>query len=85
MHQCECEESDHTINEQIKNPKPKQMIAENKKLFQTQMQLLKKWTFCLSFANELREKNECNFWSLCLEISRAGKLNRAYRGRFASF
>ena len=48
MHQCECEESDHTINEQIKNLKPKQMIAENKKIFQTQMQLNKKKELFLS-------------------------------------
>ena len=29
MHQYECKGSDHTINEQMKNSKPKQMIAEN--------------------------------------------------------
>ena len=45
MHQCECEESDHTINEQIKNLNPKQKIAENKKLFQIQMQLNKNELF----------------------------------------
>ena len=29
MHQYECKGSDHTINKQMKNRNPKQMIAEN--------------------------------------------------------
>ena len=61
------------------------MIMEKQKLFQTQMQLLQKMDFFLSFANELREKKECNFWSFWLRVSKPSKLNRAYRGRFASF
>ena len=49
MHQNECKGSDHTINEQMKYPKPKQIDCEKlKKLFQTQMQRNKKNELFLS-------------------------------------
>ena len=84
MHQCECEESDHTINEQIINLKPIKWLPKTK-AFPNSNATTQKMNFSLSYADELREKKECNFWSFYYKVSRASKLNRACRGRFASF
>ena len=41
-----------------------QMIAGNKS-FPIPNATTQKWTFSLNYANETREKKECNFWSFC--------------------
>ena len=54
------------------NEKPKAKTNDCGKLktFPNSNELNKrKWTFSFSFANELREKNKCNFWSLSLQTS----------------
>ena len=48
----------------------------------------KKWTFSFNFANELRERNKCNYWSLSLQTSKwseQASWKKAHRGRSANF
>ena len=53
-------------NQQTNNkPEAYQMIAETK-AFLNPNATTQKWNFSLSYANETRERKECNLWSFCL-------------------
>ena len=55
MHQCESEESDHTINEQIINLKPIKWLWKTE-AFPNSNATTQKMNFSLSYANETREE-----------------------------
>ena len=67
MHQNKCKRSDHTIQQTNAKLEAIQIDCEKlRKTFPNSNATTQKMNFSLSYANELREKKECNFWSLCL-------------------
>ena len=60
MHQCECKESNHTINEQNKKPEAYQMIAENKNFSKLKCNYSKNELF-VKFCKWIKREKECNF------------------------
>ena len=88
MHQCECKGIDQTINKQIKNPKPKQMIEKNKNFSKLKCNLIKKMNFFFQFCKWIKREKEMQLLIVMFadkQISKAGKLEKSYRGRSASF
>ena len=83
MHQCECKESDHTINEQIINSKLSNDCGN--KSFSKSKCNYSRMKFSLSYANETREKKRMQLLIFLFKVNKANKQNRAYRGRFVSF